>query len=134
MREENARLKRLVADLTLDKQILQEVIRKKAKASRPGTFHQPPAHRVRTAEIWTTTKLARVENADYIISIGSQPELASSLNRALELATSDMVNWLVTDYKVEPWPAHLTCPGSSDQWLLENGALERVGFFGPNLG
>ena len=30
MREENARLKRLVADLTLDKQILQEVIRKKA--------------------------------------------------------------------------------------------------------
>lgn len=30
MREENARLKRIVADLTLDKQILQEVIRKKA--------------------------------------------------------------------------------------------------------
>ncbi|HVT26538.1 MAG TPA: transposase [Lacipirellulaceae bacterium] len=29
MREENARLKRLVADLTLDKQILQDVIRKK---------------------------------------------------------------------------------------------------------
>ena len=28
LREENARLKRLVADLTLDKQILQEVIRK----------------------------------------------------------------------------------------------------------
>jgi putative transposase len=29
IREENARLKRLVADLTLDKQILQEVVRKK---------------------------------------------------------------------------------------------------------
>ena len=29
MREENVRLKRLVADLTLDKQILQEVLRKK---------------------------------------------------------------------------------------------------------
>ena len=29
MREENARLKRLVADLTLDKHILQEVLRKK---------------------------------------------------------------------------------------------------------
>ena len=29
MRDENARLKRIVADLTLDKQILQEVIRKK---------------------------------------------------------------------------------------------------------
>ena len=33
MREENARLKRLVADLTLDKQILQEVIRKKSETS-----------------------------------------------------------------------------------------------------
>lgn len=30
LREENARLKRVVADLTLDKQILSEVIRKKA--------------------------------------------------------------------------------------------------------
>ena len=29
MREENARLKRLVADLTLDKQILQDVLRRK---------------------------------------------------------------------------------------------------------
>ena len=29
LREENARLKRVVADLTLDKQILSEVIRKK---------------------------------------------------------------------------------------------------------
>jgi len=33
MREENARLKRLVADLTLDTQILQEVIRKKSETS-----------------------------------------------------------------------------------------------------
>jgi acetamidase/formamidase len=49
----------------------------------------------------------RVENPEYIVSIGSQPEFASSLNRALQLATSDMVNWLVTDYKVEPWAAHL---------------------------
>ena len=30
--EENARLKRLVADLTLDKQILQEVIKKRSEA------------------------------------------------------------------------------------------------------
>lgn len=34
MREENARLKRLVADLTLDKQILQEVTRKRLKPAR----------------------------------------------------------------------------------------------------
>jgi acetamidase/formamidase len=49
----------------------------------------------------------RVENANYIISIGSQPEFASSLNRGLQLATSDMVTWLTTDYKLEPWAAHL---------------------------
>ena len=35
MREENARLKRIVAALTLDKQILPEVIHKKAEARRP---------------------------------------------------------------------------------------------------
>jgi putative transposase len=29
LEDENARLKRIVADLTLDKQILQEVVRKK---------------------------------------------------------------------------------------------------------
>jgi putative transposase len=32
LREENAKLKRLVADLTLDKHILSEVVRKKSKA------------------------------------------------------------------------------------------------------
>lgn len=49
----------------------------------------------------------RVETAEYIISVGSQPEFASSLDRALRLATSDMVSWLVADYKMEPWAAHL---------------------------
>ena len=49
----------------------------------------------------------RVETSEHIISVGSQPEFASSLNRALQLATSDMVSWLVTDYKLEPWAAHL---------------------------
>ena len=34
MREENSRLKRLVADLTLDKQILQEVIRNTLRPAR----------------------------------------------------------------------------------------------------
>jgi putative transposase len=32
LREENAKLKRLVADLTLDKRILAEVVRKKSEA------------------------------------------------------------------------------------------------------
>ncbi|MCI0417654.1 MAG: acetamidase/formamidase family protein [Acidobacteria bacterium] len=49
----------------------------------------------------------RVETRDHIISIGSQPEFASSLDRALQMATSDMVNWLTTEYKVEPFAAHL---------------------------
>jgi acetamidase/formamidase len=49
----------------------------------------------------------RAETSEHIISIGSQPEFASSSNRALQLATSDMVNWLTTDYRMEPWAAHL---------------------------
>jgi len=49
----------------------------------------------------------RLENANAIISIGSQPEFASPLDRALQLATSDMANWLVKDYAMEPWAAHL---------------------------
>jgi len=58
----------------------------------------------------------RLENADYIISIGSQPEFASPLDRALQLATTDMANWLVKDYRMEPWAAHLLigCQGKYD--------------------
>lgn len=48
----------------------------------------------------------RVETADYLISLGSQPEFVSSLNRALQLATTDMIRWLVNDYQLEPWAAH----------------------------
>ena len=48
----------------------------------------------------------RVETAEYLISLGSQPEFASSLDRALTLATTDMVRWLVNDYQLEPWAAH----------------------------
>ena len=49
----------------------------------------------------------RVETADYLISVGAQPEFASSLDRALMLATTDMVHWLTDEYKLEPWAAHL---------------------------
>jgi acetamidase/formamidase len=48
----------------------------------------------------------RLENAEYLVSIGAQPEFVSGLNRALQLATSDMVKWLTTDYQLEPWAAH----------------------------
>ena len=49
----------------------------------------------------------RVETADDLISIGSQPEFASALDNGLKLATSDMVKWLTKDYGLEPWAAHL---------------------------
>ena len=49
----------------------------------------------------------RAETSEHIISIGSQPEFVSTSNRGLQLATSDMVNWLTADYKLEPWAAHL---------------------------
>lgn len=49
----------------------------------------------------------RVETAEHIISVGSQPEFVSPLDRALQIATSDMVRWLVTDYGLEAWAAHL---------------------------
>ena len=49
----------------------------------------------------------RVESAEYIVTVGSQPEFVTSLDRSLRVATSDMVDWLVRDYKMEPWAAHL---------------------------
>jgi acetamidase/formamidase len=49
----------------------------------------------------------RLETSEFIASIGSQPEFASSLDRSLRLATSDMVDWLVKEYRMEPWAAHL---------------------------
>ncbi len=49
----------------------------------------------------------RVENADYIISVGSQAEFVSTLDFALKIATTDMVRWLTEEYKLEPWAAHM---------------------------
>jgi amidase len=49
----------------------------------------------------------RVETTDEIISIGSQPEFASALDNGLKMATADMVGWLVGEYSMEPWAAHL---------------------------
>jgi acetamidase/formamidase len=48
----------------------------------------------------------RVETADWIISLGSQAEFTSSLNRGLQMATTDMVRWLTTSYGLESWAAH----------------------------
>jgi acetamidase/formamidase len=48
----------------------------------------------------------RVETPDYLISLGAQPEFSSSLDRGLQMATTDMIRWLTADYQLEPWAAH----------------------------
>src|SRR5581483_3666390 len=49
----------------------------------------------------------RIENVEWIISIGAQAEFVSSLDRALQMATTDMIEWLTGEYRLEPWAAHL---------------------------
>ena len=49
----------------------------------------------------------RVVTRDHIISVGSQAEFISTIDRAVQLATTDMVRWLMDDYKMEPWAAHM---------------------------
>ncbi len=49
----------------------------------------------------------RLETSDSLISLGAQPEFVSSLDRALQMATTDMAHWLIDEYKLEPWAAHV---------------------------
>jgi acetamidase/formamidase len=49
----------------------------------------------------------RVVTRGHIISVGSQAEFISPLDRGVQLATSDMVRWLTTEYGMEPWAAHM---------------------------
>ena len=51
--------------------------------------------------------MPRLETSDFISSIGSQPEFSSDLNRGLQIATSEMITWLIEDYKMKPSDAHL---------------------------
>jgi len=62
-----------------------------------------------TVEVRKHAKLTgpRLETSDTLISLGAQPEFASSLDRALQMATTDMAHWLIDDYKLEPWAAHV---------------------------
>jgi len=62
-----------------------------------------------TVDVRKNAKMSgpRLETSDFLISVGSQPEFATSLDRALQLATTDMVRWLINDYQLEPWAAHL---------------------------
>ncbi len=49
----------------------------------------------------------RIVNADYIISVGSQPEFHSSMDFALRAANADMLDWLTTEYKLTAPEANL---------------------------
>jgi acetamidase/formamidase len=49
----------------------------------------------------------RLENTDYIVSVGARTAQTKSLNEALETATTDMMRWLAETYKLEPVAAHL---------------------------
>lgn len=49
----------------------------------------------------------RVENAEYLISIGARTAGSHSLNEALAIANSDMLRWLIEEYTIEPIAAHL---------------------------
>jgi acetamidase/formamidase len=51
--------------------------------------------------------IPRLENEDFIASIGSQPEFSSNMDNGLRMANTDMINWLTTDYKLTSPEAHL---------------------------
>jgi acetamidase/formamidase len=85
----------------------------------------------------------RVETADEVISIGSQPEFASALDNGLKVATSDMAAWLTQEYGMEPWAAHLligyqgrydvvTVAGSMALCLPKNRLPEKARVGGDN--
>lgn len=49
----------------------------------------------------------RVENAEYLISIGARTATSPSLNTALGIANADMLRWLIEEHRIEPVAAHL---------------------------
>jgi acetamidase/formamidase len=49
----------------------------------------------------------RLETGEYLVSIGAQPEFSSPLDHALQMATTDMVDWLTKDYGLDPVAAHM---------------------------
>jgi amidase len=51
--------------------------------------------------------MPRLVNADYLISIGSQPEFQSSMDFALRAANADMLRWLTEEYKLTAPEANL---------------------------
>jgi acetamidase/formamidase len=74
-----------------------------------GTGIEVPMEVEFTVDLRKAAKLGgpRVQTAEYLISVGSQPEFSSSLDRGLQIATTDMIRWLASEYGLEDWAAHL---------------------------
>ncbi len=53
------------------------------------------------------TSIPRLENDQFVVSIGSQPEFSSDMANGLRMANSDMIDWLTTDYKLTHPEAHM---------------------------
>jgi len=51
--------------------------------------------------------MPRLVNDEYLVSIGSQPEFHSSMDFGLRMANTDMLNWLITEYKLSAPEANL---------------------------
>ena len=51
--------------------------------------------------------IPRLMNADYLVSIGSQPEFHSSMEFGLRAANADMLRWLTEEYKLSAPEANL---------------------------
>ena len=49
----------------------------------------------------------RLENAEYLISVGGRTAQSNSLNEALATANADMLRWLIEERGIEPVAAHL---------------------------
>jgi acetamidase/formamidase len=49
----------------------------------------------------------RIENPEFLISLGARTAESNSLNEALTIANSDMMRWLIEEYGIEPVAAHL---------------------------
>ena len=62
-----------------------------------------------TVKLHKAKRLAmpRLENSEFIASIGSQPEFSSSMDHSLRIANSDMIEWLQADYQMTAPQAHL---------------------------
>jgi amidase len=76
----------------------------------------------------TRVATPRILTRDSMITVGSQPEFASPLDRGLQIATTEMINWLVGQWGAEPWEAHMIVgyAGKYDAVTVDGSVALRV--------